>query len=78
MDNESSLKRLKEFMGLEQEFLHLQFMKKAAKLDKKELLEILDLTHANYLVRGRLFSKLTQWCLVNQMPLPAIDDLLKR
>ena len=76
MDKESSLQKLRDYMGLEQEFLHLRFMEKAKKLDKSELLEILELTHANYLVRGRLFTRLTHWCISNQVPLPCIEEFL--
>ena len=42
-------------MSLEQEFLHKQFLAQANKLDQKELIEILEIVHANYLVRGSLF-----------------------
>ena len=46
-------------MTMEQEFYHAYFMNRASKIDKvDDLVEILDLLHANYLVQKRLFSNL--------------------
>lgn len=51
-------------------------MAQTPKLDKSELIDILDLVHANYLVRGRLFTKLAHWCSEQDYPIPGLDELL--
>jgi hypothetical protein len=76
MDKKEVLSRLRDFMSLEQEFLHKSFMAQTPKLDKSELIDILDLVHANYLVRGRLFTKLAHWCSEQDYPIPGLDELL--
>lgn len=62
-------------MSLEQEFLHKQFLAQAGKLDKKELVEILEILHANYLIRGSLFLRLSRWCQRQGYPLPDADEI---
>ena len=62
-------------MSLEQEFLHKQFLAQANKLDRKELIEILEIVHANYLVRGSLFLRLSKWCQRQGHPLPDADEI---
>lgn len=62
-------------MSLEQEFLHNRFLTQAQKLDRKELLEILEILHVNYLVRGALFLRLARWCQDQGYPLPEADEI---
>ena len=62
-------------MSLEQEFLHKRFLAQARKLDKKELVEILEILHANYLIRGSLFLRLSKWCQRQGYPLPDADEI---
>jgi hypothetical protein len=75
MDGVKSLERLRSWMSLEQEFLHKQFLAQANKLDQKELIEILEIVHANYLVRGSLFLRLSKWCQRQGYPLPDADEI---
>ena len=62
-------------MSLEQEFLHKRFMAQAAKLDREELLEILEIVHMNYLVRGGLFLRLSKWCQKQGYALPEAEEI---
>lgn len=65
-------------MSLEQEFYHHKFMQKAKQVsDKDELLEILDLVHANYVIKSKLFSKLALTVTVNGFELPPLSELLR-
>jgi hypothetical protein len=75
MDGVESLERLRSWMSLEQEFLHKRFLAQARKLDKKELVEILEILHANYLIRGSLFLRLSKWCQRQGYPLPDADEI---
>jgi hypothetical protein len=75
MDGGQSLDRLRSWMSLEQEFLHKRFIAQARKLDKTELLEILEIVHANYLVRGGLFLRLSKWCQRQGYALPEADEI---
>ena len=77
MEGEELLQRLREYMTVEQEFYHHIFMSRARKLDKPEdLVEIIDLLHANYLVQKRLFTNLARAVADSDMELPALKDLL--
>jgi len=76
MDKKEILDKLRGFMSLEQEFLHKTFMTKTHTLGKAELIDVLDLVHANYLVRGRLFANLAHWCTEQDYPVPGLDELL--
>lgn len=75
MNGAESSERLRSWMSLEQEFLHKRFLAQAEKLDKKELVEILEILHANYLVRGSLFLRLSKWCQRQGYPLPTADEI---
>jgi hypothetical protein len=75
MDGVQSLKRLRSWMSLEQEFLHKRFIGQARKLDREELLDILEIVHANYLVRGGLFLRLSKWCQQQGYPLPEAEEI---
>jgi hypothetical protein len=75
MDGGQSLERLRSWMSLEQEFLHKRFVAQAHKLDKPELLEILEIVHANYLVRGGLFLRLSKWCQQQGYALPEAEEI---
>jgi len=79
MEGEELLQRLREYMTVEQEFYHHIFMSRARKLDKSEdLVEIIDLLHANYLVQKRLFTNLARAVADSDMGLPALKDLLEK
>ena len=65
-------------MTMEQEFYHAYFMNRASKIDKvDDLVEILDLLHANYLVQKRLFSSLAREAARSGIELPTIAELLQ-
>ncbi len=65
-------------MTMEQEFYHSQFMNRASKIEKvDDLVEILDLLHANYLVQKRLFSGLALEAARSGIELPSIAKLLQ-
>ncbi len=65
-------------MTMEQEFYHTHFMNRASKIDKvDDLVEILDLLHANYLVQKRLFSNLAREAARSGIELPSIAQLLQ-
>jgi hypothetical protein len=75
MDGVQNLERLRSWMSLEQEFLHKRFMGQARKLDREALLEILEIVHANYLVRGGLFLRLSKWCQRQGYALPEAHEI---
>ena len=65
-----------DWLTQEQEFLHQRVMMDARKLSKEDLLEIFQIIHKQYLIRGRLFKELSSWVARNQITLPALDELL--
>ena len=77
-DSDDLKKRLRDYMTVEQEFYHTHFMSRASKIDKvDDLVEILDLLHANYLVQKRLFSSLAREAARSGIELPSIAELLQ-
>jgi len=79
MDGNDLVKRLSEYMTLEQQFYHHNFMSRAQKVDKKEdLVEILDLLHANFLVQKRLFKNLAKEVSDMGVDLPNLKTLLEK
>tara|TARA_R110002020_G_scaffold216731_3_gene424556 strand:+ start:498 stop:743 length:246 start_codon:yes stop_codon:yes gene_type:complete len=77
-ESEKLVGRLRDYMTMEQEFYHLHFMSRAKEVDSvPELIEILDLLHANYLVQKRLFSQLAQAVAESGVELPPLKSLLK-
>ena len=77
-DSDDLKKRLRDYMTVEQEFYHTHFMNRASKIDKvDDLVEILDLLHANYLVQKRLFSSLAREAARSGIELPSIAELLQ-
>ena len=77
-DSDYLKKRLRDYMTVEQEFYHTHFMNRASKIDKvDDLVEILDLLHANYLVQKRLFSSLAREAARSGIELPSIAELLQ-
>ena len=79
MESDDLLRRLREYMTIEQEFYHHRFMSRARKIEKAEdFVEILDLLHANYLVQKRLFTNLARAVADSEMDLPALKDLLEK
>ena len=77
-DSDDLKKRLRDYMTVEQEFYHTHLMNRASKIDKvDDLVEILDLLHANYLVQKRLFSSLAREAARSGIELPSIAELLQ-
>lgn len=65
-------------LNTEQAFTHVRFMTLADKLDKAELLDILDKTHTQYMIQKNLFTQLTKWCVRNRVELPWMNELLEQ
>lgn len=65
------------WLGTEQSFLHQRVMLDAKKLDKEQLLEIFDSMHQQYLLRNKLFTNLTSWCVRNRIELPPLNELFE-
>lgn len=66
-----------EWTTPEQNFLHQRVMMDAKKLDKEQLLEIFEIVHKQYQIRGHLFSRLSSWCAHNSVVLPSFSELLE-
>ncbi len=66
-----------EWTTPEQNFLHQRVLMDAKKLDKEQLLEIFEIIHKQYLIRGHLFSRLSAWCARNNVLLPSFAELLE-
>lgn len=66
-----------EWTTPEQNFLHQRVLMDAKKLDKEQLLEIFEIVHKQYLIRGHLFACLSKWCAQNGVTLPAFSELLE-
>ena len=65
-------------MGVDQEFYHTKFMKSASQIDnKEELIEIIDLIHANYLIRTKLFSNLARRVSQDGYKLPPLHEIME-
>ena len=75
MDSDKILEKLQEFMTLEMKFAHTRFTTQAEKLDKEQLLEILDIVHTNYLIRNGMFKKLVRHCIKEGVSLPPMSEL---
>ena len=73
---------LKEIMSdikwttLEQNFLHQRVLNDAQKLDKKDLLVLIEMIHKQSLVNKRMFTALVKHCVREGVELPPIDTLL--
>ena len=75
MDSKNILERLQEYMTLEMKFTHARFTTQAEKLDKEELLDILNIVHTNYLIRNGMFKKLIRHCIKEGVTLPPMSEL---
>ena len=62
---------------MENEFAHARVMGSAAKLNKDELLEVFDIIHKQYQLRGRLFTQLLKHCALAGVELPPLNELLE-
>lgn len=60
----------------EQDFTHQYFLMQAKKLDKEELLEIVESVHKQYLMKSRILNSLIKWCVKSNVTLPDIASLL--
>ncbi len=75
MDSDKLLERLKGYLTMEQEFHHRRVTNGCKKLDKKELEEIIDIVHTNYLVKAGMFRKLVAHCVRKGYKLPPMSEL---
>jgi len=75
MDSNKIFEKLQGFLSLEQQFLNQRFKAEAEKLDKKELIEILEIIHTNYLIRSKMFNNLVKHCARQGMMLPPLNEL---
>ena len=75
MDADKIFQKLQGFLSLEQKFLNQRVRAGAEKLDKKELIEILEIIHTNYLIRSRMFKNLVKYCAQQGVVLPPINEL---
>ena len=78
MNVDPTLKKLQEYLTLEQRFHHQMFLNSLRKLENEQLIEIGDIIHTNYLVRDRMFNKLVSHCIRNGYKLPAFSTLLTK
>lgn len=75
MDADKILEKLQGYLSLEQKFLHQRFKAEAEKLDKEQLVEIVDIVHSNYLIRNKMFKNLIKHCTKQGISLPPINEL---
>jgi hypothetical protein len=75
MDSKEILEKLQGYMSLEMSFTHTRFKTQAEKLDKEELLDILNIVHTNYLIRNGMFKKLVKLCIEKGVSLPPMSEL---
>lgn len=75
MDSNKIFEKLRGFLSLEQQFLNQRVKAGAEKLDKKELIEILEIIHTNYLIRSKMFNNLVKHCAQQGMVLPPLNEL---
>ena len=75
MDADKIFDKLQRFLSLEQKFLNQRVKAGAEKLDKKELIEILEIIHTNYLIRSKMFKNLVKHCAQQGVVLPPINQL---
>ena len=71
------MESLRQYVSIDQEFQHISFMNSLEKLDRDSVMEIFDIVHMNYLVRGALFSKICSHCMKNGVDLPPLDELMR-
>lgn len=76
MDSKEIAEKLRSHLTLEQDFTLNAFLNGISKLDKQEAREILEVTYANYLIRGRILENLVKYCLLYGVHLPSFGDLL--
>ena len=77
MEADDVLEKLRGYMTLDQEFHHYDFMSRLKQIeDKDDLIQILDLSHSNYLIRTKLFTNLAQRLVRDGYELPSLADLL--
>ena len=65
-----------KWITLEQNFLHQRVLSDAQKLDKKDLLVLIEMIHKQSLVNKRMFTTLIKHCVREGFELPPIDKLL--
>lgn len=70
--------KVRSWMTLEQKFAHTSFCQQCAKVDKEGILEVIELLHANYLIKDALFKKLVLWVLDQGLELPPLDQILSQ
>ena len=75
MSSDKILEKLQGFLSLEEEFLNQKVKAGAEKLDKKQLIEILEIIHTNYLIRSKMFKNLVKHCGQQGVVLPPINEL---
>lgn len=68
---------LAEWIDTEQQFTHFKLMKDADKANKAQLLEVLDMTHKNYLIQRKLFNNLLLHCARSGIHPPPLQELLE-
>lgn len=64
-------------MSLEQEFTHRRVLDEAQKLNRDQLLSVVNELHMHYLVRGGILSRLISWCQQEGYPLPDASEVLE-
>lgn len=59
----------------EQSFLHQRVLRDAKKLDKDDLVKVLEDLHRLYLIKGGLFTRMVNWCARTGVELPSFNEL---
>lgn len=59
----------------EQSFLHQRVLRDAKKLDKDDLLKVMEDLHRLYLIKGGLFTRMVNWCARTGVELPSFNEL---
>jgi len=71
------LGKLCSHMSLEEQFAHRRFVTSLSQMDDEERDKCIKLTHANYLIRGKLLENVVKYCLENDVELPSFGDLIR-
>lgn len=65
-----------EWLTAEGNFQHTRVMMDVKKLDKEQIIDLFETVHKQYLIRGRMFSRLLKFVQSRGIILPPLDVLL--
>ena len=71
------LDKLRSHMSLEEEFAHRRFVTGLKQMSEADRDLTIELTHANYLIRGKILESIVKYCVDNDVDLPSFGDLIR-